>query len=220
MLRATLFALIATFLTPAFAGQVPLGSGHNRQAEHHSAILDDGDIAEWNLDKVPNPDITDHLVFETVYSLLQQWPNTRMRNGERSERLPGSLLNTCPLAGHNIVPGSIPKGTILYHGTSRQEIPQGPEWVATDPEHSYLLCRDWFDHSQQGCWHLTLATTRPLKVVYFDGSSAAKIPYGSLDTQELIAWGRTGDGSMSDERKRIQDLCKWGEKFGVDGLVR
>ena len=36
---------------------------------------------EWSLDKLPNPNDTDHLVFETVHSLLQHWPNTRMRNG-------------------------------------------------------------------------------------------------------------------------------------------
>ncbi|KAG8213370.1 hypothetical protein J3R82DRAFT_11861 [Butyriboletus roseoflavus] len=200
MLRATLFSLVATVLVPTLAVQVPFGSGHH--AEHHQAILGDQDMAEWSLDKLPNHDATDQLVFETVYSLLQQWPNTRMRNG------------------HNIVPGSIPKGTLLYHGTNRKELPPGPDWVATDPEHSYLFCRDTgFNHFQEGCWHLTLATTRPLKVVYFDGSSAAKLPYGSLDTQELIAWGRVGDGGISDERKRIQDLCKWGKNFGVDGFV-
>ncbi|KAG8213369.1 hypothetical protein J3R82DRAFT_11860 [Butyriboletus roseoflavus] len=202
MLRATLFTLVARILIPTLAVQVPLDSDPQWQAEHYPAILRDDDIAEWSLDKLPNPDATDHLVFETVHSLLQHWPNTRMRNG------------------HNIVPGSIPKGTLLYHGTSRKELPQGPEWVATDPEHSYLFCRDGFNHLQEGCWHLMLATTRPLKVVYFDGSSAVKLQYGTLDTQDLIAWGKSGDGGISDEWERIQDLCKWGKNFGVDGFVR
>ncbi|KAG8213371.1 hypothetical protein J3R82DRAFT_11862 [Butyriboletus roseoflavus] len=200
MLRATLFSLIATVL-PTLAAQVPLGSGHHWQAEHYPAILRDDDIAEWSLDKLPNPDATDHLVFETVHSLLQHWPNTRMRNG------------------HNIVPGSIPKGTLLYHGTSRKELPPGPDWVATDPEHSYLFCQDWFNHPQEGCWHLTLAATRPLKVIYFDGNSAAELPCGTLDTQDLIAWSKISDGNHSSERERIQDLCKWGRNFGVDGFV-
>ena len=222
MLRVTLFSLVATVLVPALAihRQVPLDSGHHEQVVHCPVIPGDDDITEWSLDKVPNPDAADHLVFETVYSLLQQWPNTRMRNGKQSERFPGSPLNTYSPPGHTIVPGSIPKGTLLYHGTSRRDLPLRPEWVATDPDHSYLFCRDMFTYFQEDCWHLTLATTRPLKVIYFDGSSAAKIPYGSLDTQELIAWGKIGDGGGSDEPKRIQDLCKWGEKFGVDGFVR
>ena len=129
-------------------------------------------------------------------------------------------LEHIPPAGHNIVPGSIPKGTLLYHGASAKELPPGPEWVSTDPEHSYLFCKDGFNHPQEGCWQLTLAATRPLKVIYFDGSSAVKFLYGTLDTQDLIAWGKAGEGGMTDERKRIQDLCKWGKNLGVDGFVR
>ena len=126
--------------------------------------------------------------------------------------------NAYSLPGHNIVPGSIPKGTLLYHGTTGKELPLGPEWVATDPEHSYFFCKDGYNHSQQGCSQFTLATTRPLKVVYFDGSSAAKLPYGSLDTQDLITWGKSRY-DISDQQ-RIEALCKWGENFGVDGFVR
>ncbi|KAG8213372.1 hypothetical protein J3R82DRAFT_11863 [Butyriboletus roseoflavus] len=145
-LRATGFTLITTFLIPILVAQVPLRSGHHWQTEHYPAILGDEDIAEWSLDTLPNPDATDHLVFETVNSLLQHWPNTRMRNGKRSARIPGSPSNTYSPPGHNIVPGIIPKGTLLYHGTERKELPRGPDWVATDPEHSYLFCRDGLDH--------------------------------------------------------------------------
>ncbi|KAH0832967.1 hypothetical protein J3R83DRAFT_11944 [Lanmaoa asiatica] len=213
MLRVTLFgvfSLVATALVPTLAVQVPLASSRWRDEE-------------WNLGRFPDPNATDHLVFETVYSLLQHWPNTRMRNGKGSTCLSGFPSNTYSPPGHNIVPGSISKGTLLYHGRSRKELPPGPDCVATDPEHSYHFCRDEYDeypHYQQGCWHLTLMTTRALKVVYFDGNSAAKLPYGSMDTQDLIAWGRSGDGGMSDERQRMQDLCKWGKNFGVDGFVR
>ena len=79
MLRAALFSLVASVLVPALAAQVPLVSNHRG----HSAILGDDNHREWNLDKIPSPNATDHLVFETVHSLLQHWPNTRMRNGER-----------------------------------------------------------------------------------------------------------------------------------------
>lgn len=81
--RATLLSVAAVLVT-ALAVQVPLGFGHNWQTEHHQAILGSHDIAEWSLDKLPNSSATDHLVFETVYSLLQHWPNTRMRNGKQS----------------------------------------------------------------------------------------------------------------------------------------
>ena len=80
MLRAALFSLVASVLVPALAVQVPLVSGHRWQDER-LAILGGDDHSEWTLDKFPNPNATDHLVFETVNSLLQRWPNTRMRNG-------------------------------------------------------------------------------------------------------------------------------------------
>jgi hypothetical protein len=36
---------------------------------------------DWNLSTLPNPNATGHLVFDTVSSLLQHWPNTRYHSG-------------------------------------------------------------------------------------------------------------------------------------------
>ena len=80
MLRAALLSLVASVLVPVLAVQVSLQSSYPGQ----DILGDIIDPTEWNLDKSPNPDNTDHLVFETVYSLLQYWPNTRMRNGTQS----------------------------------------------------------------------------------------------------------------------------------------
>ncbi|KAH7884545.1 hypothetical protein F5I97DRAFT_1469050 [Phlebopus sp. FC_14] len=156
-------------------------------------------MSEWNLDEPPNANATGNLIFETVGSLLQRWPNTRMRNG------------------HTVVPGTIPTGTLLYHGTHSNQLPVGPEWTATDPEHSTIFCRG---PTREECWHATLATTRSLRIVYFDGSSAAKTEYGTMDTQDLIAWGEIRPEWVYNEKERIEDLCKWAEDHGVDGFVR
>ncbi|KAF9223839.1 hypothetical protein BS17DRAFT_121483 [Gyrodon lividus] len=197
MLRGAFRCWVATLIAQHIqAAQVPLGFSHS---DWQPAAVVDERLANWSLDNLPSPNATGHLVFETVKSLLQHWPNTRMRNG------------------HTIVPGIIPKGTLLYHGTHHNELPQGPEWTATDPEHSVIFCRD---ETGEGCWHLTLATTRPLKVVYFDGTSAAKLEYGSMDTQDLIAWGMSRSCWIHKEEQRIQDLCKWGKDYGVDAFVR
>ncbi|KAF8817635.1 hypothetical protein BYT27DRAFT_7181762 [Phlegmacium glaucopus] len=161
----------AWILIQAKARQIPLST-----TEHIS----------WDFFEKPSPDSTSHLIFDTVSSFLQHWPNTRYRNG------------------HNIVPGTIPIGTLLYHGTFREEIPRIPEWTATDPEHSYLFCVPTSEHS--GCWHLTLVATRPLKVLYFDGSSAAKFPGGAMDSQDVLAWGEVKPDWKYEERKRIIDL--------------
>lgn len=137
----------------------------------------------------------------------------------------GLILTSRP--GHTIVPGTIPPGTLLYHGTYRPVVPAIPEWTATDPEHSYLFCRnpplpspDSPSPPAEGCWHLTLAATRSLRVLYFDGSSAAKMRDGPMDTQDLVAWGRIWEEKMFAERERLAALCKWGEGRGIDGFVR
>jgi hypothetical protein len=215
MFRAAFHCCIATILAQHIqATQVPLGYSHSDWRP--PAVADHG-LADWNMDDLPNPNATSHLVFETVNSLLQRWPNTRMRNGEESK----TLLAISPLMymfpGHSVVPGTIPKGTLLYHGTYQNELPPGPDWAATDPEHSIVFCKG---ELEDGCWHLTLATTRPLKVVYFDGSSAAKVEYGSMDAQDLIAWGTSQPWWVFEERQRIRDLCKWGQDYGVDAFVR
>ena len=120
--------------------------------------------------------------------------------------------------GHNLVLGVIPVGSLLYHGTFRNQIPNTPEWTATDPEHSYMFCRNL--ESDTGCWHLTLAATRPLKVLYFDGSSAAKMDNGPMDSQDLVIWKEVRPEWSFREGERIARLCEWGSKYGIDGFVR
>lgn len=120
-----------------------------------------------------------------------------------------------------IVPGTIPTGTLLYHGTSINSIPSHPEWLATDPEHAHLFCRELTPNT--GCYLLTLAPVRPLNVLYFDGSSAAKM-YGAMDTQELFTHGNVVDTSerVYDEPQRIKWFCDWIQEKGydLDGIVR
>ncbi|KAJ7176459.1 hypothetical protein C8R46DRAFT_889407 [Mycena filopes] len=157
------------------------------------------DTDPWDLNVGPNLNATGHLVFDTVSSLLQHWPNTRYRNG------------------HNIVPGIVPAGTLLYHGRGDSNLPTGAEWTATDPEHSYMFCRG---RSEAGCWHLTLVASRPLRVLYFDGSSAAKMKDGPMDTQDIVSWGQVLPDRYFAEKQRAMDLCKWGNPLGIDGYAR
>ena len=125
--------------------------------------------------------------------------------------------------GHNIVPGVVPIGTLLYHGTDKNQIPEVPDWTATDPEHAYLFCHtEGLQNSTNGCWQLTLVATRPLKVLYFDGSSAVKMVGGPMHIQDLIIWGRVRPeyDKVWKERERADKLCDWGRRYGLDGFVR
>ena len=64
-----------------------------------------------------------------------------------------------------------------------------------------------------------MAAKKPLNLLYFDGASAAKMR-GPLDVQDIIVWGKVTPERMMDEYGRIYDLCRWGEKYGLDGFLR
>ncbi|KAG1865218.1 hypothetical protein C8R48DRAFT_601582 [Suillus tomentosus] len=190
----------AVWLSLAFervlTAQIPLSS--HTPSSFYLGI--ESDLGQWNLDEGPGVNATGHLVFETANSLLQHWANTRHR------------------IGHTIVPGTIPVGTLLYHGAiTGPHLPTALDWVSVEPDHSMLFCQGPIE---TGCWHLTLAVTRPMRVLYFDGNSAAKILEGTLDTQDLLAWSEMKPEWVRNEERRIKDLCKWGQKHGVNGFVR
>ncbi|KAJ7454351.1 hypothetical protein B0H11DRAFT_2325177 [Mycena galericulata] len=201
MLTALAFALSLLY---ARAIQVPLQL--ETPLPPVPGILDSH--SRWDdLSVAPDANGTAHLIFDTVNSLLQHWPNTRYRNG------------------HNIVPGTMPVGTLLYHGRGDSHLPSAPDWTALHPEHSFGFCGRNFgglngDDAPLGCWHLTLVTTRPLKVLYLDGSSAAEMKDGTLDAQDMLLWGKVAPERWQDERERIDGLCAWGRDFGIDRYLR
>jgi hypothetical protein len=43
---------------------------------------------------------------------------------------------------------------------------------------------------------------------------------GAMDAQDLLIWGKARPDMIWNEEGRIQELCKWGEQFKLDGFVR
>ena len=123
-----------------------------------------------------------------------------------------NLINFC--IGQSIVPGTIPIGTTLYHGTWTDQFPSKGEWLAFDAEHSALFT------SGPTSRLFTFVTTRPLRILYFDGSSAAKLSSGAMDTQDLLANGVIWNDTIKNEWQRLEELCEWGKRVGIDGYVR
>lgn len=66
--------------------------------------------------------------------------------------------------------------------------------------------------------HTYAVGDKPLRVLYFDGSSATKIRTGVIDTQEILH-GNIKKGRWKDEVSRIVSLCTWGRDFGIQGFV-
>ncbi|KAI6108313.1 hypothetical protein F5141DRAFT_1233451 [Pisolithus sp. B1] len=158
-----------------------------------SAKEDHGPLADWLLDDPPSVNSTAHFIFETTDAILSHLPDLTFV-------YPGF--------------GAIPEH--LYHGTWHSELPPGPDWAAFDPEHSVIFCGGLVEDGR--CWHLTLMTTRPLAVVYFDGTGAVKLSTGTLDSQDIVTWGDVRPGWSFDEWSRITTLCDWGREYNVDGF--
>lgn len=41
-----------------------------------------------------------------------------------------------------------------------------------------------------------------------------------MDSQDILLWGEIKPEWTFQERKRIDELCKWGKELGLDGFVR
>ena len=124
-----------------------------------------------------------------------------------------SILPCLAFLGHSIVPATIPPGTILYHGRQDDRVPDAPDWLAFDFEHASLFGTGLF-------YVISLQTKRDLRLVYFDGSSAAKMYGGPMDSQDIVAWGKLQPDKYFSEHERARALCDWGRPFGLDGFVR
>ncbi|TFK26769.1 hypothetical protein FA15DRAFT_686237 [Coprinopsis marcescibilis] len=184
----------------SWATQVALQRTAGSNDHCHIPSSEDVDLCRWRFDiPLSSSNTTSNFIFDGVSSLLQEWGNTHYRSG------------------HNIVPATMPTGTLLYHGTYRNVTPTTPEWVALDPELSYMFCRAV--EEGKGCYHLTLSTTRPLNLLYFDGNSAAKL-HGCMDAQDLIVWGDVDPDRLFKEDERINRLCEWGKQYKLDGFLR
>lgn len=150
--------------------------------------------------------------FSSIHGLLQQWPSTFFPNG------------------HTIAAGTIPPFTTLYHGRRDAATPPSPEWLAFDAGMAYGIMG-----STQESFLLTYQTTRAVRVVYFDGESAALMSEGRMDAQMLHIYGNVsgppdagkGFRGLVDEYLRSTGLCNWlrekklgGPGWGFEGIVR
>ncbi|EMD40586.1 hypothetical protein CERSUDRAFT_121303 [Gelatoporia subvermispora B] len=142
-------------------------------------------------------------VFNTLASLMRQWPNTYHPNG------------------HTIIPGVLEPFTLLYHARKDKLIvPPSPEWFAFDSEMSYGIMAGMGGQT----FMFTYQTNRPAKIIYFDGMSAALSMSGWLDSQEVFLRGKGKnngeDYTPFDEYGRAANLCRWGLEYGIEGYIR
>jgi hypothetical protein len=104
-------------------------------------------------------------IFSSVPALLSQWSNTFFPNG------------------HTIAACKVPKQTLLYHGRIDTSAPPSPEWLAFDIEMSYGIMGNDINSRI-----LTYRTTREVKCIYFDGTSANLMGSGT-EAQMTFLYG-------------------------------
>jgi hypothetical protein len=92
-------------------------------------------------------------------------------------------------------------------------VPDAPDWLAFDFEHAYVFCINY-------CYVISVQAKRDLRLLYFDGTSAAKMNDGPMDSQDILAWRKLRPDKYISERERIRALCDWGRPYGLDGFVR
>lgn len=102
-------------------------------------------------------------MFHSLAALLQQYPQTLFPNG------------------HTIASVTIPRHTLLYHGRHDNDPVPSPEWLAMDIEMAYGIMG-----SMSNSRMLTYRTTKNVKAVYFDGTSASLIGEGTRAQMVLL----------------------------------
>lgn len=89
------------------------------------------------------------------------------------------------------------------------ELPGSPEWLAFDPEMSLTILAP-----EPSSFMQHYRTSRELKVLYLDGSSAVMTTSGTLDLQDVLIEGRFQErdpNTLFDptvEYNRAQNLCE------------
>lgn len=219
--------LLLPLLCWAIPGQARISSPQTSNREHDetwtSATSQTFDLEHERLNfSSPGPHI-----FAATFGLLQQWPNTFVPYG------------------HSIVPCEVPINTNLYHARIDSDLPPSPEWFAFDASMSYAIA------GNRNTSHLlTYRTTRTVKCIYFDGTSAALNGEGNMDSQMVLIHkssanvpddpvfgpprtpsnrtsGDPNGGMLGAEYDRAEGLCAFirdnnlgGRGWGYEGIVR
>mgnify|MGYP001560376950 CR=1 FL=1 len=70
----------------------------------------------------------------------------------------------------------------------------------------------------------TYAATRNIRILYFDGQSAALGDQGWMDAQDLLLFGEVHEAPHDEqghwEAERLRVSCELAEEYGFDATVR
>ncbi|GAB1206812.1 hypothetical protein APSETT445_005513 [Aspergillus pseudonomiae] len=157
-----------------------------------------------------------------------------------SMRLWGSSLHH---NGMSFFLATVPEGIQLYHGNARSDPIEKIGWMAFEPDHAMVFARPSRRPSPDilGDRHLqhamaaedtpvddsgflhTFLTSKELRLVYIDGTSAGKSQIGTLDSQDRILFNDTLHGGVRMEDQRAKAICRIAQtewEGRIDGVIR
>ncbi|KAL1962308.1 hypothetical protein VTN77DRAFT_9799 [Rasamsonia byssochlamydoides] len=161
-------------------------------------------------------------IFNAIHSSMRQWGSSWNHNGM------------------SFFLATVPKDTLLYHGSHDPGPVTGINWLAFEPEHALFFTSSWTppqsgegvrqtpqmplhgDAENKEGWLHTYAAAKDLRLLYVDGLSAAKTGMGTLDTQDRILFNDSITRPHQDA-ERAELACKlfqedWIDR--IDGLIR
>ncbi|KAL3493283.1 hypothetical protein BJX62DRAFT_249691 [Aspergillus germanicus] len=142
---------------------------------------------------------------------------------------------------------TVPAGTRLYHGNPDPDPIRDIGWMAFEPEHAMVFARprrprdgppppvqdqnvpqqeilnEGMEQETESGWLHTYETSRELRLLYIDGTSAGKSRIGTLDLQDRVLFNDTIDGGVSVEDERAQKVCELARtewQGRLDGAIR
>ncbi|KAK2013415.1 hypothetical protein LZ32DRAFT_604467 [Colletotrichum eremochloae] len=123
---ASALALLGLALSPTTAE--PFSLPPLQSDESHARSPSPASSSSSSSSFAPSPDHAREnaaYIFNEVHSAMRQWGSSVYHNGM------------------GLIPATVPKGTLLYHGTRSNSTPEGFEWLAFEVEHSENFARSW-----------------------------------------------------------------------------
>ncbi|CEL02162.1 hypothetical protein ASPCAL03334 [Aspergillus calidoustus] len=169
-------------------------------------------------------------IFNAIHSSTRQWGASIHHNGM------------------SFFLATVPAGVRLYHGNADPTPIRDIGWMALEPEHAMVFARprphrprdgpppdpsqnvlqqgalsEGAERETETGWLHTYDTTRELRLLYIDGTSAGKSKIGTLDLQDRVLFNDTFDGGVSMEDERARKVCElarteWNGR--LDGAIR
>jgi hypothetical protein len=187
----------------------------------------------------PNLPHANH-IFNTIHSAMRQWGSSVNHNGMSifHATIPGGVQlyhgdnHADPVKGVQWMAFELEHAELFVKrgnmGSFAGKVPRDGNFTMEEigsfqEEMKYANSSEKLDKERRGGWLHEYRTTRPLRVLYLDGMSAAKSKKGTMDFQDFILLNQTSENSFISDMDRATRMCKLFQARGygnIDGVIR